>query len=91
MAIRSLLSKLVPTTDLGKIYVVLGSLEILVPLCASPVFTVLYTTSLDSWPGLVYAVDAALVAAAWFCFFLVTGLLSGQSRGERGAGEGAVE
>ena len=91
MAIRSLLSKLVPATDLGKIYVVLGSLEILVPLCASPVFTVLYTTSLDSWPGLVYAVDAALVAAAWICFCLVTGLLRGQGRGEQWAGEGAQE
>ena len=53
MAIRSLMSKLVPATDLGKIYATMGALENLVPIAVSPGFTILYNNSLDSWPGLV--------------------------------------
>ena len=53
MAIRSLMSKLVPATDLGKIYATMGGLENLVPIAVSPGFTILYNNSLDSWPGLV--------------------------------------
>eukprot|EP00091_Calanus_sinicus_P010733 TRINITY_DN24743_c0_g1_i1.p1 TRINITY_DN24743_c0_g1~~TRINITY_DN24743_c0_g1_i1.p1 ORF type:complete len:160 (-),score=21.19 TRINITY_DN24743_c0_g1_i1:153-632(-) len=36
MVIRSLLSKLVPKSDLGKIYSMLGSLENIIPLMFSP-------------------------------------------------------
>ena len=53
MAIRSLMSKLVPSTDLGKIYATMGALENLVPLAVSPGFTLLYNHSLETWPGLV--------------------------------------
>ena len=53
MAIRSLMSKLVPATDLGKIYATMGALENLVPLAVSPGFTLLYNHSLETWPGLV--------------------------------------
>ena len=53
MAIRSLMSKLVPATDLGKIYATMGARENLVPIAVSPGFTILYNNSLDSWPGLV--------------------------------------
>ena len=60
MAIRSLMSKLVPATDLGKIYATMGALENLVPIAVSPGFTILYNNSLDSWPGLVIILSSVL-------------------------------
>ena len=62
MAIRSLMSKLVPATDLGKIYATMGALENLVPIAVSPGFTILYNNSLDSWPGLVIIFNIILLS-----------------------------
>ena len=61
MAIRSLMSKLVPSTDLGKIYATMGALENLVPLAVSPGFTLLYNHSLETWPGLVMTLTLTTV------------------------------
>ena len=61
MAIRSLMSKLVPATDLGKIYATMGALENLVPLAVSPGFTLLYNHSLETWPGLVMTLTLTTV------------------------------
>ena len=61
MAIRSLMSKLVPATDLGKIYATMGALENLVPLAVSPGFTLLYNHSLETWPGLVMTLILTIV------------------------------
>jgi len=72
MAIRSLMSKLVPATDLGKIYATMGALENLVPIAVSPGFTILYNNSLDSWPGLVYLLASVLVSLAFLAFAIVT-------------------
>ena len=55
------MSKLVPATDLGKIYATMGALENLVPLAVSPGFTLLYNHSLETWPGLVMTLTLTTV------------------------------
>jgi len=62
--IRSLLSKVVPDTDLGKVYTMLGCLEAAIPLVASPILTIVYNSTLDSFPGAVYLTEAGAMAAA---------------------------
>ena len=69
MAIRSLMSKLVPATDLGKIYATMGALENLVPLAVSPGFTLLYNHSLETWPGLV---SISISITLYLCTYFVT-------------------
>lgn len=76
IAIRSLLSKLLPSCDLAKVYCAMGVLENLVPLLVSPGLTLLYNSTLATWPGAVYAVEAATLAAAAATFALVTRLLA---------------
>ena len=69
MAIRSLMSKLVPATDLGKIYATMGALENLVPLAVSPGFTLLYNHSLETWPGLVTILTIMDNFSVYLCIF----------------------
>ena len=76
IAIRSLLSKLLPTCDLAKVYCTMGVLENLVPLLVSPGLTLLYNSTLATWPGAVYAVEAAILATAAATFALVIRLLA---------------
>jgi len=68
MAIRSLLSKLVPKSDLGKVYSMLGCLENIIPLIFSPILTFTYNNTLDSFPGAVYAVSASITGLAVISF-----------------------
>ena len=62
--IRSLLSKVVPDTELGKVYTMLGCLEAAIPLIASPILTIVYNTTLDTFPGSVYLTEAAAMVVA---------------------------
>jgi len=56
IVIRSMLSKCVTKAELGKIFSLLASLEALVPLVSAPLFTLIYTTTLDTWSGAVFLV-----------------------------------
>ena len=51
IVIRSMLSKCVSKSELGKIYSLLASLEGAVPLFAAPLFTFVYTHTLETWTG----------------------------------------
>lgn len=75
MVIRSLLSKLVPKSDLGKVYSMLGSLENIIPLVFSPILTYTYNSTLDTFPGAVYAVSACITGIAVICFGYVSFLV----------------
>jgi len=75
MTIRSLLSKIVPKSDLGKVYAMLGCLENIVPLLFSPVLTYTYNSTLDTFPGAVYAVSASIIGLAVCCFVWVSWLI----------------
>ena len=69
--IRSLLSKTVPEADLGKVYTLLGCLEAAIPLAASPLLTVIYNNSLDTFPGAVYLAGAGFMMGDPVLFLVV--------------------
>jgi len=75
MVIRSLLSKLVPKSDLGKVYAMLGCLENIIPLIFSPILTYTYNNTLDTFPGAIYAVSASITGIAVICFGYISVLL----------------
>jgi len=84
IVIRSMISKCVNKSDLGKIYSLLASLEAAVPLFASPLFTIVYTTTLETFPSAVFLVQAAIFVVAGIGFSYVYFLLtrSGQDFAE---------
>ena len=75
MVIRSLLSKIVPKSDLGKVYSMLGCLENIVPLMVSPILTYTYNNTLETFPGAVYAVSACITGIGVCCFAYVSFLV----------------
>ena len=74
--IRSLLSKTVPGADLGKVYTLLGCLEAAIPLAASPLLTVIYNNSLDTFPGAVYLAEAGFMLVDLVVFIVVITLFT---------------
>ena len=72
--IRSLLSKVVPATELGKVFTMLGCLEAAVPLIASPILTIVYNNTLNTFPGSVYLTQAAAMVVAVGLFSTVSWL-----------------
>eukprot|EP00092_Neocalanus_flemingeri_P016667 GFUD01018030.1.p1 GENE.GFUD01018030.1~~GFUD01018030.1.p1 ORF type:complete len:510 (-),score=61.02 GFUD01018030.1:1014-2492(-) len=76
IVIRSMLSKCVNKSDLGKIYSLLASLEAAVPLFASPLFTIVYTSTLETFPGAVFLVQAAIFIVSGIGFSYVYFLLT---------------
>jgi len=75
VAIRSLLSKVTPVAELGKVYSLLAGLEAAVPLAASPLFSVIYNNTLDTFVGCVFLVEAGLVGASTIVFCYIFYLL----------------
>ena len=71
MVIRSLLSKLVSKSDLGKVYSMLGCLENIIPLIFSPILTFTYNHTLNTFPGAVYAVSASITGIAVILFLYI--------------------
>jgi PCFT/HCP family folate transporter-like MFS transporter 1/3 len=63
---RSMVSKLVPNDELGKIYAVLGSVEALVPILGMLIYNNIYRASLNFFPGIIFLVTAVLM-----CFVLI--------------------
>jgi len=79
IVIRSMLSKCVTKAELGKIFSLLASLEAAVPLFAAPLFTYVYTHTLETWTGAVFIVQAGifLLAGCGFLFVYLTLLRNG--------------
>ena len=71
IVIRSLLSKCVSKSELGKIYSLLASLEAAVPLLAAPLFTYVYTHTLEAWTGAVFVVQAGIFLLCGLGFLFV--------------------
>ncbi|XP_005179010.1 uncharacterized protein LOC101892211 [Musca domestica] len=67
---RTIVSNIVPATDLGKIFSIKNILQSLAPFVAAPLYTVIYKASLTTFPGLFNVVSAALYFIA-FIFILV--------------------
>ena len=66
---------MVPDTDLGKVYTMLGCLEAAIPLIASPILTIVYNSTLDTFPGAVYITEAGAMAVAVVLFSAVAYLM----------------
>jgi len=57
---RSTISKIIPTDELGKINSFIGSLESIIPLVASALYTQVYSRFLDTLPGSFFLISASL-------------------------------
>jgi len=76
IVIRSILSKVVVKSELGKIFSMVASLEAAVPLFAAPLFTFVYNHTLDSFPGAVFLVQASLFLLSCLIFIYLYFLLA---------------
>ncbi|ODN01610.1 Proton-coupled folate transporter [Orchesella cincta] len=68
---RSMLSKIIPSDELGKINSCIGSMESIIPLISSSLYTSVYTGFLNVLPGSFFLISAALtippvIVFRWF-------------------------
>ncbi|XP_050680090.1 proton-coupled folate transporter-like [Leptidea sinapis] len=68
LAIRSIVSKLVATDELGKVNSIFGLCENLTPLLYIPMYTKVYTSTMEVLPGAVFLVGSAMVLPTLFVF-----------------------
>lgn len=57
---RSMLSKLVEPDELGAVYAVVGMGEGLLPIFFTPMYTAIYNSTLDVFPGTVFIVNSCI-------------------------------
>ena len=60
IVVRSSLSKVIPSDELGRIFSMVACLEAAVPLFAFPVMTETYNHSIDIFPGSIFLINALL-------------------------------
>lgn len=63
---RAILARTVPKQDMGKLSAITSALMTAVPLVAGPTYTVLYTSTISTFPGAVFFLSAALVGLTCF-------------------------
>ncbi|XP_063241106.1 proton-coupled folate transporter-like [Bacillus rossius redtenbacheri] len=68
IAMRASASKLVPADELGKVNSLFGVCEMTAPLIYSPMYSLVYASTLKVMPGAVYLLGAALVVPAALMF-----------------------
>lgn len=73
---RSVLSKMVPGEETGKIFSLTGSLEGLVQLISSPLYTLVYNSAISYFPGAFYFISTAIYSFNLLLIMLVLYLLS---------------
>ena len=66
---KVILSKLVPTFEIGKIYSFIGCVDAVIPLVANPMYSSLYKVTLDSFAGAFFFLSAAMTISP-FCVFM---------------------
>ncbi|XP_064095307.1 probable peptidoglycan muropeptide transporter SLC46 [Macrobrachium nipponense] len=66
---RSILSKIVPDEEIGKVFSMTAAFETAVPLMSSPVYTLVYNNSITSFPGAVYLMTALFYVGP-FCTYV---------------------
>uniref|UniRef100_A0A2H8TM94 Solute carrier family 46 member 3 n=1 Tax=Melanaphis sacchari TaxID=742174 RepID=A0A2H8TM94_9HEMI len=68
IAMRSIISKLVPPDELGKVNSLFGVCEALVPLIYGPMYSAVYKATLKTVPGAFFLLGGALTAPAALIF-----------------------
>ncbi|RZC42749.1 uncharacterized protein BDFB_004854, partial [Asbolus verrucosus] len=71
IAMRSIMSKLVPSNELGKINSLFGLSEALVPIIYGPLYSIIYKLTINLLPGAFFIAGAILTAPSLFIFWLV--------------------
>ncbi|XP_062135864.1 probable peptidoglycan muropeptide transporter SLC46 [Drosophila sulfurigaster albostrigata] len=62
---RTIVSNIVPASDLGKIFSIKNVLQSFAPFVAAPLYTLIYKSTLSYYPGLFNFVSAALYVVAF--------------------------
>ncbi|XP_050443435.1 proton-coupled folate transporter-like [Adelges cooleyi] len=73
IAIRSILSKLVPANELGKVLAIVSLVETIVPAIFRPMFSLIYSSTLHTLPGTFYIVGGIIVTPSIFIFLWMYG------------------
>lgn len=68
IAMRSIASKIVSSDELGKVNSVFGLVEAFTPLIYVPMYTAIYSATLQTLPGAYFLVGGAMTAPAVFIF-----------------------
>ncbi|XP_073847557.1 probable peptidoglycan muropeptide transporter SLC46 [Musca autumnalis] len=68
--LRTVLTNLLPANELGKIFSFISAIQAFMPFVASPLYTIIYRSTLTSFPGLFNVINANLFIVA-ICFILV--------------------
>ncbi|XP_014254647.1 proton-coupled folate transporter-like [Cimex lectularius] len=68
IAMRSIISKLVPPDELGKINSVFGLAEAIVPVVYGPLYSAVYRATMDTVPGAFFLLGGGLTAPAVLIF-----------------------
>ncbi|XP_053980354.1 solute carrier family 46 member 3 [Hylaeus volcanicus] len=69
IAMRSIVSKLVSTDELGKVNSLFGVCESLMPLVYGPMYSSIYAATMKTFPGTFFIVGACMTMPAIFAFF----------------------
>ncbi|XP_053602307.1 lysosomal proton-coupled steroid conjugate and bile acid symporter SLC46A3-like isoform X1 [Plodia interpunctella] len=69
LAMRSIVSKLVDPDELGKVNSLFGLTENLMPLLYVPLYTQVYTATMETLPGFVFLMGALMTTPAVIVFF----------------------
>ncbi|KAK9307203.1 hypothetical protein QLX08_002380 [Tetragonisca angustula] len=69
IAMRSIASKLVSTSELGKVNSLLGVCESLMPLIYGPMYSSIYAATMKTFPGTFFIVGACMTMPAVVAFF----------------------
>ena len=80
---RSLLSKCINSDEVGKAFSILAVIAALAPVAGNPLYRQLYDATIDSFPGAIFLLTAALYMAAaignLFLYFQRDELINGES------------
>ncbi|KAF7414591.1 solute carrier family 46 member 3 [Vespula maculifrons] len=68
IAMRSIASKLVPSDELGKVNSLFGVSESLMPLVYGPMYSSIYATTMNTFPGAFFIVGGCMTIPAVFGF-----------------------
>ncbi|KAJ8954116.1 hypothetical protein NQ314_007145 [Rhamnusium bicolor] len=68
IAMRSIVSKLVPSNELGQINSLFGVAEAIIPLVYGPLYSKIYAKTIETFPGAFFLVGGVLTAPAIIIF-----------------------
>ena len=69
--IRSFISKIIPSDELGSVFSMLASLEACVPLMTAPIFTIVYKKTIDYFPAAILMISGMMFVFIMIHFLVV--------------------